>query len=466
VTSATRDRAGVLALLAAIVLHWVLFFGWVWGPRLSFQRNDWPKEYRYYSVLQQAVAHARVPYVLSKPVQETRKFLAIPETTWSPQVVLLGVLGIDAFVTANVVLLAALGFAGCIALRRRHAMGLLPFALLVVLMGVNGHLTAHLAVGHSMWVGHFLLSAFALAVLALVDGDRRAPVGVGLVAFAVLLQGDVHLYVWCAMLVGLLALFRRRLFRPCAEALLWCAALGVFRLASAAWVLLGRRDPEFFSGYASLADLAAGLVSLRDAGYPRRGGAFLALNWWEYDAYIGPAGLAFVLAYGIGARLVSRARALFAGLEYAALDGPLLVLAVLSYGDLYAPVKASGLPLLGAERVSSRFLILPLTFLVVLACARFSRVWSAVAPGARRTLLGAAMLVAVAGPIARHSALWSIPALERTAVEPEKARDLEITLVPPAPEDARYVRIARASFAFSALALCAAAWRLRRAAQL
>ena len=131
-------------------------------------------------------------------------------------------------------------------------------------------------------------------------------------------------------------------------------------------------EQVFISGYASAADLLAAFVSIRPITHPRQGGLFGTLNWWEFDVYLGAVGLAWVLWFGIVLR--------FKGPEarrFAALDGPLAVMALLSLDDLYAPINRLGIPLLSGERVSSRLLIVPVVFLLIMrppcACSELPR---------------------------------------------------------------------------------------------
>jgi len=175
-----RRRALAPALALAFlyltgVVHWLLFFNLASaafrGP--SFSVEDWPKEYRYYSILQQAVRGDRVPFYVSRPIH-TRKFLALPEVSWSPQLLLLRFMPVGAFVVANTLLLYSAGFAGLLLIRRRYSLGLLPFAFLFAIFAFNGHVTAHLAVGHSMWVGYFLLP-FVLLLLDVWPLGRLTP---------------------------------------------------------------------------------------------------------------------------------------------------------------------------------------------------------------------------------------------------------------------------------------------------
>ena len=445
----------VLSLLGAA--FWAMIFGL--PPRVPRDVADWPKEVRYYSVLKEAVTIGAVPYYVSRPLQDTRKFLAIPEIVVSPQVVLLRFMDIDAFLLVHVVLLQTIGTAGCLWLRRRHGLSLAPTLLLWLLLSFNGHVTAHLAIGHSMWGGCFFLPWFFAGVLELVDGtvDRRWPLAVGFVLAAMLLQGSYHVFVWCVLLLLLLLLSQPQRL-PVAAALAWSAALGLVRLIPAAVILLGRRDQSFQTGYASLGDVLAGLVLIRDVTFPRRGGGSMGgLNWWEFDVYVGVAGAVWLLVSS-GFCLVRRPHLrLRLGL-------PLAVMAVLSLGQVYAPLSWLGVPLLAAERVSSRLLVIPVGLLAVVAAVG-AEAWSRRGP--RRVWLTWLVTAATAASLLAHSRAWTLARIEDLSPPPARERDLEIHIVPPeteGPKDALYVGSVRGSAAASAAALLLLVWRWRRAA--
>jgi hypothetical protein len=66
---------------------------------------------------------------------------------------------------------------------------------------------AHLGAGHSAWSAYFVSSYFVLGVLEWLEGVVTAtPVlRVGLVLFALMLRGAVHMCLWCALFVALVA---------------------------------------------------------------------------------------------------------------------------------------------------------------------------------------------------------------------------------------------------------------------
>jgi hypothetical protein len=228
------------------------------------------------------------------------------------------------------------------------------------------------------------------------------------------------------------------------------------RLAPAAVILLGRRDAAFETGYAGLGDLWAGLVEIRDVTFPRRGGGAMGgLHWWEYDVYIGHAAAAWLAVFG-GLGLRCRP-------QMWRLAVPMLILALLSIGPLYAPLNASGLPLLASQRVSSRFLILPLGLLAVIA-AIATEEWRR-AGDRRRVAFVWAIAVVTGALLLVHSHTWSMANVEARWPPPPHERDVAVEIVAPPAEgtrDALYVMCVRLSAAVSASGFAFALWRVRR----
>ena len=230
----------------------------------------------------------------------------------------------------------------------------------------------------------------------------------------------------------------------------------------AAVVLFGKTEALFISGYPSVVDLAAALVRIRPITHPRLGGLFGTLNWWEYDAYLGVVGLGWLLWFGVVLRFRGADGRLFP-----VFDGPLAILALLSFDDIYAAVNRLGLPLLSGERVSSRLLIVPIVFLMPAAAVRMQRVLET---SPRRRVLSALALVAVAltgAGLAAHSHAWSLPVLERSWPAPPHARDLGLAILDahdlgPTAKDAAYMWSVGLSAVVTLATLGAGFWRLDR----
>jgi hypothetical protein len=455
-----RSRAATWLIaavsLAVGVLHWLLFFGI--PPVLPREAADWPKEFRYYAVLQQAVTEWRVPYFVSVSLQDTRKFLAIPETVLSPQILLLRWVSIDQFFVVHILLLQAVALLACLALRRRYKLSIPSFALLWLLLGFNGHITSHLAIGHSMWGGYFFLPWFFLLLLDVVEGPltARTPIAIGGVLGLILLQGSFHPFVWCVLFLLLLFVFDSLTRRSVAEALLWSGAFAAWRLVPAAVILLGRRSQSFETGYASVGDLLAGLVSIRDAAFARRGtGGMGGVRWWEFDSYIGVVALVFVVVFAaIGLSGAHRSfRRLFL---------PVTITALLSYDGLYRLFHVAHVPLLNAERVSSRLLILPLGVVIVVAVIAAEE-WRRRTPGWGNVVLTLVAL-ATAFALALHSQVWSVPSVTHLLPPPPHARDLAIEIADASGgADRAYLASVYASAAATAMTIVMAVvlWRRR-----
>jgi hypothetical protein len=453
-------RAAEAALLLAVLAHYALFLDG--GPGLvgpPSNLEDWPKEFRYYTVWQQALQEGRVPYFTTEPILITRKLLAIPEVSTSPQLLLLRVLPVGSYLVVNTLLLAGAGFAGLVGLRRRYGLGGLPFAVLVALFFGSGHITAQLAVGHSMWVGYFLLSWLVLLVLELVEDGPGPLLGpkLGLLLFALMLQGSFHVFVWCVLLLLLLAVFEPRLWPAVWRGLAWGAALSCMRLLPAFFVSR-RREQAFLTGFPSLLDLLHGLVTVRDAAFGKRGGFFGQVDWWELDAYVGPAGLLLLVVFGLA---LARRHPALRGNGERALLGPLALLAVFSYGDAYLPLNLSGLPLLDAERATSRLLALPLVFLMALACIRLDR-WLRVRPAPWRRAAAALLAAAIVAGLAWHSWVWRVAHLRALVRERRAVMSVRLASADAlSGGDLAYVRTVQASFAMTVAAGALLLVRLR-----
>ncbi len=360
---------GILGLFAFGIYLWGIFFSW---GNIPFDFLDWgevtgPR----YALLRDAAEKGILPLHVGNTTAlrgVTDRYFSIADTPFSPQYLLLPSLETGQYIFYDVLLHYSLGFLGLVLLFRKYRLSLSSFSLIFLLFNFNGHITIHLAVGHSNWVGYFLLPFYILLVLDLVEKERaswRWILGFSLVMLAILLQGHFHLWLWCLMFLVPLALLNWRLIRPVLLAGVFTGLVCLPRLLPPTLALDGVTQ-EYLGGFASLTDLAGSLIVLNDplSALHEMTDTF-PLNPWETDFYIGLLGFALVVGFGIWLPLRrERARK---SMQVQILVA-CLVLAAFSIGEVFAQVvRVFTFPPLTGERVTSRMLILPLVMILTLA---------------------------------------------------------------------------------------------------
>ncbi len=402
----TAFAAALLLVIGAS--HWALFL-----RGLTFSAYDWKNQIKYYTVLRESVEGYVIPFHVSEPLQRRDRFLANPETLLSPQILLLRWMQTATFVTFNTVMLYTVGFMGCVLIKRRYKLSLFSFSILYVLFSFNGYITSHIAVGHYAWTAYFLLPLFCLLVLQTVEEKpsiERA-IMLALVLFAITLQGGVHFYVWCLIFLLFLAAGRRHYFRHVVAVIGFSALLSAFRLVPAFVTFAGRRS-DFVSGYPTVQHLIESLIVIREHNFEVVEGVFGTLGWWEYDAYISLVGLGLIVCFGIYLRF--RAKTLLAPYKYEPLDVPLLGMTILSISYFYAIVALLPIPVVNSERVSSRFVIMPLLMLVVISCIRMQNTIGELKGKGKLKVLALASLCYLFFSLVSHSYLWRVERIEQS----------------------------------------------------
>jgi len=396
------------ALFVVGALHWVVFLD-APGPFYTF--SDWPNLFVTWSVLRDALATGQLPFHVT-PYEWSAgsdRFLALPYnlSPFAPQAVLV-LLRPKLFIVANTLVLYAVGYAGCLALRRRYALSFVPFFVLWALFNFNGYLTAHVAAGHFEWVGYFWLPTYALFVLELVDGSAtsRTAIGIALALLMMAMQGAMHVFVWCLLFLGLVLLVARRSRSLALLALVFSVLLGAFRILPA---LLQFGEREFIGGYPHPGLLLRALVRLQSWQAPDVEG----LLWWEYDLYVGWAGAAFLLYFGIYRFFRPLAGEPAAVTRLRVLALPIVVMTALALGDTYdVLVRSLAVPGLDLERVTSRFIVVPFVFLLLIAVVRAEAELPALRTRAAYRLLAPLGCLALVGALLWHSAVWRLVNLQ------------------------------------------------------
>jgi hypothetical protein len=447
-----------VAVLAALYLGGIVFWGvfFHWGD-FPYKFHDWAEvNAARIAFVRDAVIRGQLP--LHMPDSSalrglTDRFLVLPDVITAPQMVLMAFMSVTQFFFVDVLLMYTLGTLGLLWFKRKYALSPAAFTFLFLAFQFNGHIQAHLSVGHATWLGYFLLPWFVALVIQLIEGAHAGPRRPGFLPewtfpgewrwigamafllFFMLLQGSFHQFIWCLMFLGLVGIAVWRRLWTVLKAGLLTGLLSAVRLLPPA-LGLGQFNNDFLSGYPRPWDLLNALVKLIGPAqaYANRM-QWHGLGWWEYDLYLGLAGTLLLAFFGVWMWLVNLRREK----QYWQLLPGALVLALLSQWQVFKPIMSLPIPFFAAERVSSRMIIIPFAIALTIAAINLQR-WL---DGSRRRYLPQAALLVLLGALGwnlvQHLRLWQ----ETAAVNgfPYTDVDLAIKVVANHPDPA-YFRIA------------------------
>ncbi len=389
-----------LYLFGGVTWSFFLNFG-----RLGFDLHDWTQEGPRYAFLRQALLENLLPLHIGSELAATDRFLAIPDTVISPQVVLLRFIEPGLFVLINTLFLYSLGYLGLLLLRRKYSWSPVTFSVVFLLFSLNGNPIAHIAVGHSMWVSYFLLPYFALLVMNLLEGQTgwKWITQMALLQFALFLQGGFHFVIWSLMFLVLLGIFSHHLLGSILKAIFFTVLLSLVRILPPALEFSGQDNP-FISGYFSVNDLLEAFTTLTIPA-AARSGMYSALGWWEVDIYTGLLGFAFLIVFGLYQTWKTPP-----SIETAqhTLLAPILTMTVLSIGKMFQPITMLPIPLMDVERVSSRFLILPVVMTLVLGGVQMERFLRNKTRSFGPQLTTLMLVGLMAHDLLQHARLWRV----------------------------------------------------------
>lgn len=403
------------ALLTWIWLGFLLITGLIlWGYFLNF--GDIPFDYHDWAevnapriaFLKDAVTKGALPLHMpdtSALRGVTDRFMALPDVILSPQIILLKWLSVGDFILVHTWLLFSIGFLGLFAIKKHFHLSLFSFTWLFFLFFFNGHILSHYSVGHVTWGGYFLFSWFIWLVFCLLDGEKSWT-WVGRTAFLlffIFLQGSFHQFVWCVIFLAILAVTKFSVLIPILKAGILACLLSAIRMIPPA-LQMGAFDDDFLGGYGTPLVMAKALmriISPADSLNAEKTGA--VLGWWEFDMYVGIAGTVFLIFFGIQWLLQRKKEHGFPVLIF-----PLAALVFFSIRNFYQIIRFTQIPLFSGERVSARFLILPVVFLIVMACTALQNNLQIRKFHRLKILLSSLLLVILIMELWNHISAWKV----------------------------------------------------------
>ncbi len=344
-----------------------------------FTAHDWYKEIEYQTIVQEALQTGTMPYHFPQldlffPGTQER-FLGVPAWSMSPQIVLLYVLDPFTFTIVNVLLMYSVGFYGCLLIRREYGLGLIVFTFLFLLFNFNGYLVSKMAAYGPSQLGYFLMPFLVLFLMRVgvkhvgesrgdvTQGIDQAWLGllVGLVLAGMLYQGSLHLFVECLTFVLLWSIVNFRKWRLSAVTICTVGFIGAVRLFPAAVTYGVAPNPHaaVWGGYGHPGHFVQALVSTQThLTQP-------LFTWWESDLYVGLVGLLGLIYFGLWGSFLRCGWARFTG--WYAMAVPLLIITFISFRQFKKYIVPDWIPLLSAESMTTRYMIIPLVFLIVIS---------------------------------------------------------------------------------------------------
>ena len=406
--------------LAAGLWLAVLFLGvnFLWGHFLDLvngpiEFHDWANVTApRLTLLRNAIETGQLPLYSAKPTtigdDVTNRILAIPDLLISPQILLLPWLTNGQFYVFQVLLMFSLGFLGLLFFWKSHPFSVLTFTAVFLLFNFNGHILAHLSVGHLTWSGYFLLSWFVYLIFDLLEGQRSSwlwTLKTVLLLFLILLQGSYHQFVYILFFIGLTGLALPKYFWTLLRTSALAVALAAVRLLPE-FIFVGNVKSSFLVGYQDPLNILSNLVVIQQPGITDYlAGMGNKIGLWEATVYVGLVGAFLIIYFGF----IRPLKNLKTPQVFHKLLLPVLGMLFLSldrvFYYLYTYIK---LPIFSGERVATRFISIALVFLIFMAAFEFQN-WLNTPRSSRLPLLVTIAFVAISVvELAQNYFQWSV----------------------------------------------------------
>lgn len=331
--------------------------------QLSYEGYDWNKNLEYISILRESFEKKVLPWFTVNSYQGSHSFLANPEVTWSPLTpFILFFETPGSFDLYQTLFMMLIGFLGLLFIKKKQNLNWLSFSVLCFFFFLNGQIIARLWSGHLMWHGYFLLP-FLFYFFDQLSKSPKSLVRDDFI-FSLLMAGTIYLgSLHIALILTLFYLFfaaqNRFQIKKILITFISLGALTAVRVIPAFFEFLGKRsDGNFLLPYRTFTQLLEGILIPHGPKFQNHWGG----EWSEYNFYIGILGVLFVTFFIWKSKEKSQIA------RYTIAYSLLLLFAV---GTLYKYVHTLHIPVFSGIRVTSRFITIPLVFLMFQAIKSF-----------------------------------------------------------------------------------------------
>jgi hypothetical protein len=401
------EIVAIVFMLATVA--WILRFG----------NDDWSstqdhlKDWAYYSTLREAAETWQLPlYSRQAFFMQTERHFANAETPLGPHAVLLAFMDIRSFFLLHAVLMAGIGAAGLLVLRRELGLALFGWTVFVIAFALNSFTTWHLADGHTPWVNMWLLPWIFWSTIRLRQGDdsTRTAAVTSLCLALMIVNGGWHVFMWSAMIIGAGAIGRRRNLLFLLKTFVMLAALTSFRTVPA-FLTVGGGQNQFGAGFAGIGELVGALLTERSVTRWSFANTNFFVSWFGFGL--------------IASALIPWPRSARAA---DALRIPAVTLFILSIGSIYQHTLFR-LPVFVSERFTFRFAAPAALALLLVGCCHIQDwgLWR----GRRPWLTSLPVLIAAMSLVVQLGLLATAIRPGFAALPPPAVDNLKTTLYEP-----------------------------------
>ncbi len=460
------------------VMFWLAF---MYYGHPSYTFYDWRYIHQWVDVIKQALVQGKIPFHASLYLGEFEtgkfewgtRFLAIPFVIASPQIILLKVLSVPAFLTVQIVMMYTIGFWGMCQWIKKLQLSIPATVFVWMIVTFNGAIVARMGVGHIQNTGYLVIPTFLWLMYQFIQQSPRGywiahakhALGLALFLFFCLLQGSLHT-VHQMIIVGFLIV----LFSPrwmlwylgaivttviLASYMIWPNALyGPYDMA--ARYIMGGYGCQ--SGEVGIPLIKTQLSILKPLNvFPHLWEAMTAPFTaavdaaWEYSLYISVFGLGLL---GGGVVMAIRQRG-FEQVRRHQLFMPMLIVIVMASSSVlyYAfalATKFVSLPCI--DRLPSRLMIYPFYAVLLLAAVGFDRLFVSIATPLRR-YMQYGVLMSLLVVLVIHAYGWSVAQTESHHIPTSlDATYVYKTMIYDTPGDAAYRTTVIASYVTTCIA--------------
>jgi hypothetical protein len=451
------NKIWLVSLYLLGMILWGQFLNW---GNIPFDFHDWAEiNAPRMAFVRDAVIKGMLPLHMpdsSALRNVTDRFMSLPDVFLSPQALFLRFMQVGPFILLNTILLYTAAFLGLLWFKRKFQLSPIVFAFLFFLFNFNGHILAHTSVGHITWGGYYLFPWFFVLIFRLIDGERRLrwSVEMALLLFLTVLQGSFHHFVWEGLFLVIFGLAAWRYWQPLLKSLVFAALFNMVRFLPP-MLLLGQFDTDFLGGYPRPWQILLAMVKQVTPETSKAMMNFSSnLGYWEFDLYVGWAGILFLLA-GLLLWLVQQRKIR----RISPLIWPMIAIALFSIWNVYLPLTHLPIPILNGERVTSRMFILPFVLAMILSAQTLQNWISQLQHRLILVAIGLPGLVYLAVDLIRRTLQWQVTEAFRSF--PTTPVNLAIKVVANH-NDPPYTNLLAAGACITLLSLIAAAFLVWR----